>query len=261
MSVSRNMGNSQFFQQIELIKSRGEEVISPKNMRHPHRRIIDGYGELISDHAIGTPKDKVIYAGTEHACLLSAEKISEGHAAFLHTKAPGGRLPLFSVRDFFRAQTAAVSIIDRQSLSFMRRRGDAVKTGTAAEAGIDLPRFFPPIHDFLIERKSETLDGRPIRIAPAGALVVGKTHPCEVFFDSLYVFRVASLPVDVFDTQHDRPSMLACPEPVQKSDPDIPKMHISRGARRKAGTNGCLHSVSLEKHRSHHHQITSAFSQ
>ena len=43
------------------------------------------------------------------------------------------------------------------------------------------------------------MDGRPIRIAPAGALVVGKPHPCEVFFDPLYVFRVASLLVDVFD--------------------------------------------------------------
>ncbi len=137
-----------------------------------------------------------------------------------------------------------MAIVDRQVLSFVRRRADAVQPRPGAIAGIDQISFRPVRQDFLVQRKALTLERRPVGIVALRPFIIGKAQPLQILLDAANVFPAAPLPVDVLDAKDDGAALLPGPQPIQKSNPHIAQVHVPRGT---GGKSRAYHRTSHKK--------------
>ena len=230
-------------QQGQLARRGRQYVAAPHHLGDAHQGIVQGHGQLVGHHAVGTAQGKIAAAVLQSERLLTQQAVLKMETSLGAAQAQAGTPPPgLALTPFFRAQMTAGTGIGGPGIIHMGGSGQLAQLLAGAITGIDQPGTVHGIQRRIIQGRAGALKiGAARALLRHVALVRDDTvhgrafvpvqpQPAQILHQSPGIFGTRTLGVDVLHAQDQRPSGAAHRQPGQEEGPGIAQMHVARGA-------------------------------
>ena len=228
--------------EIQLAGGRVQQVSAPHHLRHAHGGIIHHHSQLVGEHPVGPPQQK-IPAVCRQIFLVSAHVAVCKAPTLLRRYQPEGRGAISAFfRDLRRGETAAGPGIDHLPVLPVRS-GGSVNLRPGTEAGINKALFPQRFQCRLVDLRPLALVIGAGAVVPSGADVPIQPQPLEIPLHLLAVPPGTAGGIQILHPKQDPAVLLSGGEPHQQGAQKISQMQPPAGGRRE--TPNALHGPSF----------------
>ena len=229
--------------EVQLPGGGVQQVRPADHLRDPHGGIIHHHSQLVGEHPIGPPQQK-IPAVCRQIFLVSAHVAVCKAPTLLRRYQSEGRGAIFAFfRDLRRGETAAGPGIDHLPVLPVRS-GGSVNLRPGTEAGINKALFPQRFQCRLVDLRPLALVIGAGAVVPSGADVPIQPQPLEIPLHLLTVPPGTAGGIQILHPKQDPAVLLSGGEPHQQGAQKISQMQPPAGGRRET-PNG-LHGPSFQ---------------
>ena len=234
------------FDQPDLPRRGVEQIACAHDARDAHLQIVHTHGELVGEHAVRAPDEKIIAPAPQLRFLRAVVPVDEGNVRIGHFQL-FCRVPAHAqARLHFLRRQCPAGAAGLARLAGVRRAGGQ-PLGAAAVAVIYHSACGQCIQRGGVARRARALAA--VLRAGAPALVPVEPEPEQVVGHEVGVVLPAPLRVEILKAEHHRPAARAHVQPRQQKGQYIAQMQPPARAGRKAAADRVIrHWSSLRFH-------------